>query len=322
MKKKLIAMLVATVAGAAFAQTDFPSKPVKLIAPYAPGGAADVLARTLASYLSAEIKQPVVVENKPGANTMIAASAVSRSPADGYTLLLASNASMVLNPLLYKKLSYDPDKDLTLINILVEAPLVLVTNTQARIKNIADLKAVSKAQGGQLNYSSIGLGNPLQLTTELIKSRLDVTATHIPFNGSAPALTALMSNSTQLMVDVLGTSLPQIKAGKLVAIATTGPARSQFLPETPTIAESGFPGFKASTWFGVSVPSATPGAVKTRLQAAVDVVMQNPEFAATLAKQYLVAQKPQSLAELDAFLKSDGVMWRKVIADNNIVLEN
>lgn len=324
MKKRVLAMAVLALSGSVWAQAegDFPARPIKLIAPYAPGGSADVLARTLATYLSTELKQSVVVENKPGANTMIAASAVARSPADGYTLLLASNASMVLNPLLYKKLSYNPDKELKLLNILAEAPLVLVTNSQTKINSIADLKSYAKLNQGKLNYSSIGLGNPLQLTTELIKSRLQVDATHIPFNGSAPALTALMSNDTQLMVDVISTSLPHIKSGKLVAIATTGPERSQFLPETPTIAESGFPGFRASTWFGVATPAATPDGVKKQLQAAVDKVMQKPEFVSVLGNQYLVAQKPQPQAQLDAFLASDSKMWRQVISDNKIALEN
>ena len=323
---KAIALLLAAAATAAaapgFAQSDYPSRPIKLIAPYAPGGSVDVLARTLATHLSTELKQSVVVENRPGANTMIAASAVARSPADGYTLLLASNASMVLNPLLYKKLSYNPDRELKLTNILAEAPLVLITNSQTGIKNVADLKAYSKAHAGKLNYSSVGLGNPLQLTTELIKSCLDVAATHIPFNGSAPALTALMANDTQLMVDVAGTSLPHIKAGKLVAIATTGPERSQFLPQTPTIAESGVPGFRASTWFGIAVPAGTPADARNTLQAAVNKVMLNPEFASALGNQTLAARKPQTQAQLDDFLAADGQMWRKVIADNAIALEN
>ncbi len=323
MKKTAIAIcLLATAASVSAQQHAFPDKPIRLIAPYAPGGSADVLARTLANSLAAEIKQPVIVENKPGANTIIAASAVARSPADGYTLLLASNASMVLNPLLYKKLTYNPDTELKLINILAEAPLVLVTNSQTGIKDIEGLKAYEKTHRGQLNYSSIGLGNPLQLTTELIKSRLGVGATHIPFNGSAPALTALMSNDTQMMVDVIGTSLPQIKAGKLVPIATTGRERLAFLPQTPTIAESGFPDFRASTWFGIAVPMATPAPIAQRLQQAIDTVMQDPAFITTLNNQYLVAQPPQTRAQLDAFLKSDGQMWRQVIADNHIALDN
>ncbi len=325
MKRFAIAALLWATTAAAFAQPDYPAKPIRLIDPYTPGGATDVLARNLATYLSTELKQSVIVENKPGANAMIAASTVARAPADGYTLLLASSASMVLNPLLRKKISYDPDKELKLINILAEAPLVLVTNGQTGIRSLAQLKAYAqadKARGSQLNYSSVGLGNPLQLTTEMIKSRLDVQATHVPFNGSPPALAALMANDTQLMVDVLGTALPYIQSGKLVALATTGSQRSPFLPQTPTIAESGFPGFKASTWFGIAVPSGTPKDIRSRLQAAVDKVMLHPDFIAAVGQQYLAAQKPQTQAQLDSFLASDSQMWRKVITDNNISLDN
>lgn len=318
----LIALAAAACGiGGAQAADSYPNKPIRIIVPYPAGGGTDTIARLIGTQLTNRWGQPVVVENKPGANTMIAATAVSRAPADGYTLLLASNASMVLNPLLYKKLSYEPARDLTLTNILAEAPLVLVTNSQAGIKNVAELKAHAQAHAGRLNYSSIGLGNPLQLTTELIKSRLGVEATHIPFNGSAPALTALMSNDTQLMVDVVGTSLPQIKAGKLVPIATTALARSSFLPDTPTIAESGFPGFRAATWFGVALPSGTPASVSAKLKAAVDAVLQKPEFASALHAQYLAGRKPQAQPELEAFLKEDSAMWRKVIADNRIALE-
>lgn len=323
MKKSVVLVGMLTVLGSVWAQkNEFPNKPVKLIAPYSPGGSADVLARTLANYLSAEIKQPVIVENKPGANTMIAASTVARAPADGYTLLLASNASMVLNPLLYKNISYNPEKELNLINILAEAPLVLVTNIQTGIKDIEGLKEYSKINGDKINYSSIGLGNPLQLTTELIKSRLNVMATHIPFNGSAPALTALMSNDTQLMVDVIGTSLPQIKAGKLQPIATTGLERSNFLPQVPTIAESGFPDFRTSTWFGISLPMATPSVRQDYLKKSIELVMKKPEFIETLANQYLVAKKSQTQEQLDNFLKTDREMWSQVIKENNISLDN
>lgn len=321
MKRFLFAVFVACAAPFAVAQADFPDKPLKLVAPYAPGGSADMLARALATHLSGQLKQPVVVENKPGANTTIAATAVARAPADGYTLLLASNASMVLNPLLYKKLSYDPHRDLKLISILAEAPLVLVTNSETGIKTVADLQAYAKAHPGKLNYSSVGLGNPLQLTTELIKSRLHVDAVHVPFNGSAPALTALLANQTQLMVDVVSTSLPHIKSGKLVPIATLGLERSQYLPETPTVAESGLPGFRASTWFGVAVPSGTPAEISAKIKSAIDAVIGKPEFVAAVNAQYLAGRKPQTQAALDAFLKEDSAMWRKVISDNGITLD-
>ena len=321
MKKLLTAVAMACAAPLAMAQADFPSKAIKLVVPYAPGGSTDVLARALATHLSASLKQPVVVENKPGANTRIAATAVARAPADGYTLLMASNASMVLNPLLYKNLSYGT-KDFTVTNILVEAPLVLVTNPQTQIKVLKDVQAWHKAHPNKLNYASVGLGNPLQLATEMIKSGLKVDATHVPFNGSAPALQSLLANDTQLMLDVVGTSLPHIRAGKLVAVATTGDKRSPFLPDTPTVAESGWPGFKAATWFGVAMPAATPPAVQVRLQHAIDGVMQKREFNAMVISQFLAPKSPQTSAQLQRFLQQDTAMWRKVIQDNQIALDN
>ena len=321
MIKWMSAALLASSCTLAFAQADFPSKPIKLVVPYAPGGSTDVLARTLAKHLSESLKQPVVVENKPGANTRIAATAVARAPADGYTLFMASNASMVLNPLLYKNLSYSA-KDLTVTNILVEAPLVLVTNPATHIKTLKDVQAYDKAQPGKLNYASVGLGNPLQLATEMIKTRLQVKATHVPFNGSAPALQGLMANDTQLMVDVVGTSLPHVRAGKLVAVATLGEKRSPYLPDVPTVAESGSPGFKAATWFGVAVPSATPPAVQQQLQQAINGVMQNRAFNAIVVSQFLSPKAPQSSEQLQRFVQQDSAMWRKVIEDNQIALEN
>ncbi|ARU04799.1 ABC transporter substrate-binding protein [Comamonas serinivorans] len=320
MKKWMCVALLAS-STLAWAQADFPNKPVKLLVPYAPGGSTDVLARALAKHLATELKQPVVVENKPGANTRIAATAAARSPADGYTLFMASNASMVLNPLLYKNLSYST-QDLTVTNILVEAPLVLVTNPATQIKTLAQLQAYNKANPGKLNYASVGLGNPLQLATEMIKTRLKIDATHVPFNGSAPALQGLMANDTQLMLDVVGTSLPHIRAGKLVALATTGTQRSAYLPDTPTVAESGWPGFQAATWFGVAVPAATPPAVKSTLQQAIDAVMRKREFNATVISQFLAPKQPQTAEQLQRFLQQDSAKWRKVIQDNQIALDN
>ena len=328
MKKLWIAVVAAGVCAAAHAQADssaargFPSKPVKLVAPYAPGGAADVLARSVAHHLSEVLKETVIVENKPGANTQVAASFVARAPADGHTLLLASNASMVLNPLLYKKLSYQPEKDFKLTNILVEAPLVLVTNDKTQMQTLAGVKAYAQQNAGKLNYGSVGLGNPLQLTTELLKSRVGFEATHIPFNGSAPALTALIANETQLFVDIVGTSLPHIQSGKLKPIVTLGAERSTFLPDVPTAAESGVPGFKASTWFGIAMPQATPAEVRLKIQNAVNAVMEKKEFAEAAQKMFFAPQKPQSQAQIDQFLASDSAMWQKVIQDNRIQLDN
>lgn len=316
-----IAVSFAFVAGLAHAQAPYPDRPLKLVVPYTPGGSADILARTLATELDKEIGQSVVVDNRPGANTLIAANAVARAPADGYTVLLASSASMVLNPLLYRKMSYVPQKDFRLLNVVAEAPLVMVVNDKVPAQNLKEFAAHAKANAGKLNYSSVGLGNPLQLATEMLKGELQIEATHVPYNGSAPALAALLANDTQFMVDVVSTSLPHIRGGKLRALAVTGSERVKSLPEVPTVAESGFPGFHAATWFGAAVPAGTPAAVATRLQSAIDKVMANPQFRSVLDAQSLMAQPQRNDEALNQYVERDRSSWGKVIRTHNISLE-
>lgn len=204
------AALLLCAAGTSTALAAFPDHPVKLVVPYTPGGSADQLARVLAERLSQELGQPVVVENKPGANTMIAATQVARAQPDGYTVFLASNASMVLNPMLYQKISYDAARDFRVLSVVAELPLVVVANNDVPAATLAQFVDYARARPGKLNYASVGIGNPLQLATELLKSRTGIDAAHIPYNGSAPALSSLMSNDTQLMVDVISTSLPLV----------------------------------------------------------------------------------------------------------------
>ncbi|HBD37488.1 MAG TPA: ABC transporter substrate-binding protein, partial [Cupriavidus sp.] len=202
------------------ASAAWPDRPIKLVVPYAPGGSTDQFGRGIAEGVSRELKQPVLVENRPGANTMIGTQSVARAQPDGYTVLLVTSASMVLNPMLYKKPGYEP-QEFKIITVGVEAPLVVVVNNQVPSNNIKEFAAYAKAANGKLNYSSVGLGNSLQLATEMLKTELGIEMTHVPYNGSAPALSALLGNNVQLMVDVVSTSLPHIKAGKLKALAVT-----------------------------------------------------------------------------------------------------
>lgn len=208
---RFAAAIVLCAAGASPVWAAFPDRPVKLVVPYTPGGSADQLARVLAERLSQELGQPVVVENKPGANTMIAATQVARAQPDGYTVFLASNASMVLNPMLYQKISYDAARDFRLLSVVAELPLVVVANNDVPAATLAQFVDYAQARPGKLNYASVGIGNPLQLATELLKSRTGIDVAHIPYNGSAPALSSLMGNDTQLMVDVISTSLPLVR---------------------------------------------------------------------------------------------------------------
>ncbi|MFT3821861.1 MAG: tripartite tricarboxylate transporter substrate binding protein [Rubrivivax sp.] len=325
-RRRFHALLAASTAAAltlltGTAQAQFPEKSVKLVVPYPPGGATDILARGLAAGMSKELGQSVVIENKPGANTKIATVAVSRAPADGYTLLLASSASLVLNPMLYRQIGYSPS-DFRLLDIVAEAPLVVVTNAQVPARNLQEFTAYAKAHAGRINYASVGLGNPLHLATEMLKSALQIEATHIPYQGSVPALTSLMANDTQLMIDAASTSLPQIRAGKLRALAVTGSERLKDLPDVPTVAETATPGFQAALWFGVALPAATPPALADRLQAAVRTAMADPQYRTLLEQRSLLPQPSRSDAELRQHVERDRATWGRVIREHNIVLDD
>ncbi|MWL90113.1 MULTISPECIES: tripartite tricarboxylate transporter substrate binding protein [unclassified Cupriavidus] len=309
---------LATFASSAFAA--YPDRPIKLVVPYTPGGSTDQFGRAMAEGMARELKQPVVVENRPGANTMVGTQSVARAQADGYTILMGSSASMVLNPMLYKKTGYDP-KDFKVILVGIEVPLVVVTNNQVPANTIKDFAAYAKAAGGKLNYSSVGLGNPLQLASEMLKSELGMEMTHVPYNGSAPALSALLANDTQMMVDVVSTSLPHIKAGKLKALAVTARSRLEVLPNVPTMAESGYPNFHAATWFGLSVPAQTPPEAIAKLQAAASRVLTETAFRNTFNALGLIVQQPRSQAEIDRYVNADRESWGKVIRANNISLD-
>jgi tripartite-type tricarboxylate transporter receptor subunit TctC len=305
--RRIATAAIVALAAPAAALAAFPDKPVKLVVPYTPGGSADQLSRVLAEGMSRDLGQPVVVENKPGANTMVAATQVARSAPDGYTVFLASNASMVLNPMLYQRIAYDAARDFRVFGIAAGT--------------LAEFVTYAKARPGKLNYASVGIGNPLQLATELLKSRTGMDVAHIPYNGSAPALTSLMGNDTQLMVDVISTSLPLVREGKIKALAVTTGGRLAVLPDVPTVAESGFPGFRAATWFGLAVPRATPQAEAQRLQAAVDKVLGDPAFRGRFEPLGLVIQAPRSQEDVDAYVQEDRQRWGAVIAANPVKLD-
>jgi tripartite-type tricarboxylate transporter receptor subunit TctC len=323
MNRRIVLMLAAALGVAVAAPATFaawPERPIKLVVPYTPGGSTDQFGRALAEGMTRGLKQPVVVENRPGANTMVGTQSVARAQPDGYTVLMGTSASMVLNPLLYKKTGYDP-KDFKVILIGIEVPLVVVTNNQVQASNLKDFAAYAKAAGGKLNYSSVGLGNPLQLATEMLKSELGIDMTHVPYNGSAPALSALLANDVQLMVDVVSTSLPHIKAGKLKALAVTGRSRLEVLPNVPTVAESGHPNFHAATWFGLAVPAQTPPEAVAKLQAAASHVLTEAAFRNTFSALGLLVQAPRTQAEIDRYVAADRESWGKVIRDNRISLD-
>ena len=310
------AMLWAQLASAAF-----PDRPIKLIVPYASAGITDNLARALADGLGRELKQPVVVENRAGAGAMIGTAAVARAPADGYTLLMSTNGNLVLGPLLYKKLNYDVKRELDVIGLVAEVPTVIVSSPQVPATDLRQFGAYAKANRDKVNYASLGQGNVLFLVSKMLETELDIQMTEVPYKGSSPALTAVLSNDVQLMVDVLPSSLPFIRAGKLNALAVPGNARLESLPNVPTIAEAGYPPFHAASWLGLSVPANTPANVVATLQAAIHKVTESPQFRQTFTTIGLVMLPPMSKPQIDSYLEADRKRWGDIIQRHNISLD-
>ena len=301
------------------AQT-FPSKPLKLVVPYAAGGSTDQLARAIAEPLGRALGQPVVVENKPGGNTIIGADAVAKSAPDGYTLFMGSSASLAVNPLLYSKLPYDPVADFAGVSMLAASPLVMVVPASLPVTNVKEFVELAKRKPDAINFASVGNGNPLHLAGELFKVATGIEMTHVPYNGSAPALTALMGNQVQVMFDVVLTSNPHIQSGKLRALALTGTNRLALLPNVPTIAGSGYPGYEAGIWFAMVTPKATPPAIVARLNAEVTKILAQPDMKARfdgLALELI----PGPSEEVAKYAQREQARWARLIRDKGIRLE-
>ena len=265
----------------ALAQTAYPDKPVKLVIPFAAGGATDVLGRLLAVAMQEKLGQSVVVENKPGAGTVLAASLVAKAPADGYTLLLASNSTLVLNPVIRDKLSYHPVNSFTPIGMVADMQLLLVTNPSGPA-SMAALVAQAKADPQALNYGSFGTGSTVHFAAELFKSAAGIQMTHVPYNGSGPSLTALMGAQVSLASDTIVASMPLIKAGKIRPLAVFSPQRLKALPDVPTMAESGYANVEISSWFALMAPKDLPAPVRQKLEKTLADVVALPEVRAKL----------------------------------------
>ncbi|HYP71277.1 MAG TPA: tripartite tricarboxylate transporter substrate binding protein [Variovorax sp.] len=294
----------------------YPDKPVRMILPFPPGGVTDILARALAEKLAPRLGQPVVVENKPGAGTVLASDLVARAPADGYTVLLAAS-SLGTAPLLYEKVSYDAIKSFTPITQVASVVHVLVVNPQLPFKSVADLLNYAKQNPGKLNYASTGTGTSTHLEGELLKSMGKVDLVHIPYKGSGPALTDVVGGQVNVMIDALGSSGPFIKSGKLRALAVTTAKRSESVPELPTVAESGLPGYEAMPWLGLVAPAGTPQPVVDRLHREVTAILKEPELRERFKGWGLdiIGNTP---AEFSAFLRRDIDQWSRVITSANI----
>ena len=277
-------VLLALSAAAAAAQP-YPSKPIRLVVPFPAGGTTDILAREVGQRLSLSLGQPVVIDNRPGAAGNIGSELVAKSAPDGYTLLMATVGTHAINPNLYARIPYDHVKDFAPVVLVAGVPNVLEVTPSLPVHSVADLINLAKEKPGQINFASSGSGTSIHLSGELFKTMAGVDMTHVPYKGSAPAITDLIGGQVQVMFDNLPSSLQQIKAGKLRAIAVTSAQRAPALPDVPTIAESGLPGFEATSWFGIVAPTGTPPTIIARINADVNQWLQSPE-----AKDKLLAQ--------------------------------
>jgi tripartite-type tricarboxylate transporter receptor subunit TctC len=311
-----LAIVLMSILSPAQAQ-DWPSRPVRWIVPFPPGGAMDAIARTLGERASRALHQPFVVENKPGAGGNIGAEFVARSPADGYTIMITS-IGMATNKFMYPRLGYDPVKDFAPVSLLAVVPNVLVTNaTQPDVKTVGDVIARAKAHPGRLTYASAGNGTSIHLAGEEFAALAHVSLVHVPYKGSGPAVADLLGGQVDYMFDSITSSRPHVMAGKLRAIAVTTAKRSPALPNVPTVAEAGLTGYEVSPWFAVFVPVATPKPIVDRLNAVLVQAMKQTDVK---AKFDMIGAEPigSTPEELAAHLQRELSRWGKLISARGI----
>jgi tripartite-type tricarboxylate transporter receptor subunit TctC len=316
----LLTLLTLTTLPAPARAQDYPAKPIRLVVPYPPGGPTDVVARLYANRLSEMWSQPVVVENRSGANGNIASQLVAKAPGDGYTLLLHAS-SFIINPLLYKAPGYDPATEFTPVSLVFDYKLIVVVHPSFPATTLAELVAAAKAKPGSINFASAGgVGAPTHLSVEMFKQMAGIDLVHVPYAGGAPAVNDLLAGHVPLMFNNPTQSLPHIKAGKLRALATTGSQRAPYAPELPTVAELGYPGYDVGTWFGLWAPAGLPGPVLQKLEAAIQKISTTPDVRQQLDTQGLVVIG-STAAELATFQKAETERWGRVIRAAGIVLE-
>lgn len=298
----------------------WPSKPLKLIVPYPPGGAADTVGRIYADALTEALKQPVVVENKPGAGTAIAAEFVANGPADGYTLNLVPTGQLTVLPHVAKNLKFDAFKSFTPVSLLAYTSVVIAANNEVPAKSLKELVAQAKAAPGKYSYSSSGSGTIIHLAGEYFRLTSGTDILHVPFKGSAPAVTAVLGGEVNLAVDTLTILAPQIKGGKLRGLAIASRERSPLLPDVPTVAESGYPGFEVTSWFGLNVAAGTPVEVVTRLNAEIAKAAASPTVKEKLAAQGLDPW-PSTPAKFAEQVRTDYEKYGKVVRESGTKFE-
>ena len=312
------AAFAALACAATFAHAAWPDKPLQLIVPYPPGGLTDALARAVAKPLGERLRQPVVVQNVPGGGGNIGAAKAAKSPPDGYTIYIGNNATVGLNTLLYKSLPFDPMTELAPITLIAESQSVLVVHPAVAAQSVRELVALAKARPDQLNYGSTGSGGVSHLAGEMFKGATGTRMTHVPYKGTAPALTDLLGGQIQVMFN--DTAAPYVKDGKLRALAVTGAKRWPLLPDVPTLTEAGVSGFEKYNWFGILAPAGTPAPVLGALNRELVAIMRDPAIQKWLESQgaEAVAGTPEEFA---AYIRRDQAKWAKVVKDVGITPE-
>jgi tripartite-type tricarboxylate transporter receptor subunit TctC len=319
MREFLAAMITGVLLAAAplqLAAQTFPAKPVRLVVPFAPGGPIDLISRTVAGKLSEALGQPVVVDNRAGAGGSIAAEATAKSAPDGYTIMLITTGTQAINPALFAKVGYDPLKDFTYVTTIGTYSLVLLAAPNLEAKTLAEVIALARARPDTLNFGSGGNGSSSHLAGELFKTMAGLRMQHVPYKGTAAPMVDLMAGNLALMFDFISTGLPQIKAGKVRALAWTGQRRSPLIPDVPTMAEAGVPGFDVTAWVGIGAPAGLPREALDRLHADLVKSMGAPDLRDKLLAQgyELSTMTPEAFA---ALVKSDVLKWGKVVRDSN-----
>lgn len=312
MSRMIIAGVLLALSASALHAQQYPSKPIRYIIPFAPGGGQDLVGRALAPRLAEGFGQQVLIDNRPGGGTILGAELAAHSPPDGYTIFMGSNTSHAINPNMHARLPYDPVKDFAPISRVATIANMLVVHPSLPAKSVKELVALAKSKPGQLNFGSSGAGTPAHLAGVMFNEAAGVQLVHVPYKGSAPALTALVSGETQLMFGTLTSSLPFVRNQRLRALAVTSAKRSAMVPELPTIAESGYRGFEAITWYGAFAPANTPPAIVSRLNAEFVKVLNNADFKSWLFNQGADAA-PSKPEELAAYVKSELATYAPII---------
>ncbi|MDM0026669.1 Bug family tripartite tricarboxylate transporter substrate binding protein [Variovorax saccharolyticus] len=318
-RRAVLLMCASCAMSGAWAQ-DYPSRPIKLVVPFPPGGSVDTVARALAPQLQAQLGQPVVIENRAGANSVLGAQSVKRAPADGYTILL--NASLqVVNPLIMTTTTYDPEKDFKPITYLGALPQLVLVSSASRYTDLQSLLADARKRPGEVQWATAAYGAGGHLAAELLKVKAKVDMPMIPYKGGAPALNDLMGMQVAAMIEPMASAYPQVKGGRLRALAVTTPKRLPGLPDLPTVAESGFPGFDMPSWYGVWAPAGTPQEIVDKLNAEIRTAMQAPAVASKLSSMFFqpVLSSPSEFA---AFVAKELAMDKEIVATARIKLDD